>query len=180
MTDVKKVNSLKVSQPSMAEAADYLEELERKRDSGPDGSCIGQRIRLPGDKIDAAVSFWKPIYLSYTVDKRLLNGIEAYDLGDDKLQGGKGKGDPGPYIAMCNLMALEAIRMMGDSWPTIEDAEQLSAGTEKEREIADFWKKTFSPTVFQVKWAWTSAMSVMAGNPAAIKELLYQYRDQLP
>jgi hypothetical protein len=173
-----KVNNLKVSQPSFAQAADYLEELERKRGSGPDGSCISQRVRLEGRKIDEAVSFWKPIYLSYTVEGRLLNGIEAYDLGDDKLQ--NGKADKAPYIAMCNLMALEAIRMMGDNWPTIEDAEQLSAGTDKERDVADFWKKTFSPTMFQVKWAWAAAMAVLAGNPGAIRELLYQYKDQLP
>lgn len=178
MTDVKKVNSLKLNHPSLGEAADYLEEIERRRGSGPDGSCIGQRARIPGEKLDAAVAFWKPIYLSYTVDGRLLNGIEAYDLGDDKLQ--NGKGDKAPYIAMCNLMALEAIRMMGESWPTIEEAVKLAAGTEKERDIADFWKKTFSPTKFQAEWAWHAAMAVMAGEPAATRELLYQYKDQLP
>lgn len=177
--DPRKLTHLKQSRPGMADAADYLEEMERKKAAGPDGSAISQRVRVEGRKMDEAVAFWKKIYLSYTVEGRLLNGIEAYDLGDPKVQG-KYDADQACYIAMCNLMALEALRMMGDSWPTVEHAEELAAGSERERDLADFWKKTFGPTVFQCQWAWSAAMAVMAGSPAATQELLYQYKEQLP
>jgi hypothetical protein len=174
----KKLNNLKVDNPSLGEAADFLEDLEKKKDSGPEEGIIAQRARIPGERLEAAMSFWKQIYLSYSVEGRLLNGIEAFDLGDEKRH--HSQADKAPYIAMCNLMALEAILRMGDTWPTVEDPAKMAGGTERERDIADFWKKTFGPTLFQARWAWSAAMAVMAGEPSATQELLYQYKSQLP
>lgn len=175
--ELGKLNHHKVDQPSFEEAAEIMDHLDRKKSDGPENSVIGQRARIPNDKVEAAVSFWKPIYFSVTAEGRLLNGVEAYDLGNAEHQVHP---DKAIYIAMCNLMALTALRMMGDSWPTMEDAADLAAGTERERDIAGFWKNTYAPTLFQARWAWSAVMAVLAGDPTATKELIYNYKDQLP
>lgn len=175
--EVGKLNNLKVGQPALDEAADIMEQLALKDEQGPTAAVIANKVRIPQDRLDKAVAFWKPIYFSVTAEGRLLNGVEAFDLGNEKHQVHPEKG---PYIAMCNLMALSALKMMGESWPTMEDAANLSAGTERERDIADFWKKTYAPTIFQARWAWTAVMAIMAGEPTATQELLYKYQDQLP
>ena len=77
-------------------------------------------------------------------------------------------------------MALEAITMMGNNIPTSAHATLLAYATEREKEVAGFWKDNFAPTEFQVEWAWAAALAVMAGDPSATAELLDNYRDQLP
>lgn len=179
MKDAKEVGpltNLKLNKEGLADAADLMAELER-RDAIETGAVIAQRVHLPGERIEAATAFWKKIYYSITAEGRTLNGVEAYDLGDDKMQDHPEKVI---YIAMCNLMAIDAIRIMGDTWPTIDDAMYLFKGTERERDLADFWKKNYAPTLFQAKWAWAAALGVMAGNPAAMNEILYNFKLQLP
>ena len=166
----------KVNVGSFADAADILEGIEKHR-SEEANSVIGRRVHISEDKIETVIAFWKPIYFSITKDGRYLNGVEAYELGDPKMTSSPNQA---PYIAMCNLMALEAIKIMGDNHPTVEDVEHLAFGTGREAEIADFWHITFAPTVFQSQWAWRAALAVMAGDPVATKELLQDFRDQLP
>jgi hypothetical protein len=129
--------------------------------------------------VEAAISFWKPIYFSVSVEGRLMNGIEAYELGDpDKTKGTKC--NKAPYIAMCNLMALEGLLMIGEQMPTAEEGVLLCYASDREKEIAEFWKETFAPTEFQVQWAWKAVLGVKAGNKIAIAEILQNYKDQLP
>jgi hypothetical protein len=170
------VSSSGVSNPSVHELGAIFEQFakERSKDREP---VVATRIHIPDDKVDLAITFWKPKYFDYLVDGRHLNGIEAYDLGDPKKTE---RPNQVPYIAMCNLMALEAVRKMGDQSPTTEDADLLIFGTEREREIADFWKQTFAPTLFQSQWAWKGALAIMAGSKIAFSEFLENYRDQLP
>lgn len=150
--------------------------IKEMEDFDPE-AIITQRVHIPAAKIEQAITFWKPLYFNYKKDKRLLNGIEAYELGDPKITPSP---NAVPYIAMCNLITLEALLRMGDQSPTVEAATDLAYATEREREIADFWHKTFYPTEFQVEWAWTAAMAVMAGDPIATNEILEDYRQQLP
>jgi hypothetical protein len=137
---------------------------------------ISQRVHVQPEKIERAISFWKPRYFDYIVEGRHLNGVEAYVLGDPSKTEHP---NPVPYIAMCNLMALEALRMMGNQLPTVENPELMMLGSEREREISDFWKKCFAPTLFQVQWAWSAAMAVMAGEPGATAEILENYAHQI-
>jgi len=166
----------KVNVTTPADVVDVLQDIQRQRESETK-SVIAQRVIVPMDKVERAIQFWKPIYFSATKEGRLLNGIEAYELGDPKITP---KPDKGPFIAMCNLMALECLKMMGDHWPTVDDAKLLAFGTEREREVADFWHQQFAPTAFQADWAWKGCMAVLAGEPHSTSELLVSFRDQLP
>ena len=135
--------------------------------------------------IEEAISFWRNVYLGTTVGKgseaRHLNGSEAYKLGSEEGAAElELKMDKAPYIAMCNLMALEALKMMGDQMPTTPEAAHLAFASEREKEICDFWHQTFAPTSFQAEWGWKAALSVMAGEPYSTEELLSNYKVQLP
>jgi hypothetical protein len=144
-----------------------------------DGEAAISRLNtVQGKKIDLALSFWKQIYFQYSIEKRLLNGIEAYEMGDDKNP--DAKCDKAPYIAMCNLMVLEALKMMGDQMPTTEKATLLPFSSEREKEISSFWKETFAPTEFQAEWAWKAVLAILAGDPVASSEVLENFREQLP
>lgn len=162
------------------EAVGRLYEMIEQRLRSDEGkAAIERRVSIHSRKVEAAISFWKPIYFSKVVDGRLLNGIEAYQLGDES-RTAQSECDKAPYIAMCNLMALEAIRMMGDQMPTAEKAVLLAYASDREKEIAVFWKEIFSPTEFQAEWAWKAALSVLAGDPVATSEILDNYKLQLP
>jgi hypothetical protein len=152
--------------------------MQRSR-SNKGVAAIERRVYVQPGKVDAAIRFWKPIYFNRTVEGRLLNGIEAYELGDPAKTPGV-KCDKGPYIAMCNLMALEAIKIMGDEMPTAEKASMLAFATDREKEISAFWKNMFAPTEFQANWAWNAVLAVLVGNPGAQSEILDKYREQLP
>jgi hypothetical protein len=153
-----------------------LENIQREKDSETK-KIIAQRVPLDLARIERAIEFWKNVYFSEKKDGRFLNGIEAYELGDRKIT-------PVPnqavFIAMSNLMALEALKMMGNHWPTTPDAQMLAFATEQEKEVADFWHKQFAPLAFQAEWAWKACLSVMAGEPHSTNDLLVQFRDQLP
>lgn len=142
-------------------------------------AVLDKRVSVPNRKVETALSFWKRIYFSHEVEGRLLNGIEVYELGDPK-KTPDSRCDKAPYIAMCNIMALEAIIMMGNEMPTAEKAILLAYASDREKEISKFWKVAFAPTEFQAEWAWKAALAVLAGNPAAINEMLDEYRLQLP
>ena len=165
--------------PNIEKMAEVFAAVIQAKASQEGKAAIAQKVEVSRRKVESAISFWKPIYFNRTIDGRLLNGIEAYELGDPAKTPGT-KCDKAPYIAMCNLMALEAIIMMGENMPTSAHATLLAYATEREKEIAGFWKKTFAPTEFQVEWAWSAALSVMAGEPHATAELLDNYREQLP
>lgn len=141
-------------------------------------AAIEKRVYVQPQKVDAAIAFWKPIYFNTTIDGRLINGIEAFELGDP-VKTPSVKCDKGPYIAMCNLMALEAIKIMGEQMPTAEKAVLLAFASDREKEIAVFWKEMFAPTEFQAQWAWAAVLAVLVGNPGAASELLDKYREQL-
>ena len=142
-------------------------------------AAIEKRVYVQPAKVDAAIAFWKPIYFNVTIDGRLINGIEAYELGDEKKTPGV-KCNKAPYIAMANLMALEAIKIMGEQMPTAEKAVLLAFASDREKEIAVFWKNMFAPTEFQAQWAWQAVLAVLVGNPAAQDEILVNYKQQLP
>lgn len=164
----------------LIDVGEHLAKLDQAKEDETNESkesIISQRVAVPLAKIDAAVAFWKPIYFSATIDGRHLNGVEAYNLGDPAKSDHP---DQGPCIALMNLMALEALRIMGDEWPTVEDPQTMVFGIEREQKIADFWKQTFAPTLFQAQWAWAAALAVMAGAPGATAEILDNYADQLP
>jgi len=152
-----------------------LQRLKTNRKEG----AIHRRIHISMQKVESAIAFWKKIYFENTIEGRFMNGIEAYELGDPVKTPGV-KCDKGPYIAMCNLMALEAIRMMGDEMPTAEKAELLAFASDREKEISAFWKEVFAPTVFMAEWSWKAVLAVLVGNPAAISEILDNYQVQLP
>ena len=158
---------------------DLIRAIEQKKKTLNGEAAIARREYVPLAKVEKAIAFWKSVYFRVTAEGRLLNGIEAYELGDPRRTPAT-QVDKGPYIAMCNLMALEAIRMMGEHMPTSEDAVTLAFASDREKEIAGFWKETFAPTAFQVEWAWKAALAVMAGEPHATKEVLEDYREQLP
>jgi hypothetical protein len=146
---------------------------------------IAQRVNVPLELIEKAILFWKNIYLETTLEEggqaRHLNGKEAHKLGT--FEGATELGlleDKGPYIAMCNLMALEAMRMMGQQMPTTADSGNLAFASEREKEICEFWHETFAPTAFQAEWAWKAALSVMCGEPYSTEEMLGNYKSQLP
>lgn len=144
------------------------------------GEAVLSRLKhVPRRKVEEAVSFWKPVYFSVSTEDRLINGIEAYELGDPEKTKGV-KCSKGPYIAMCNLMALEGILMMGEQMPTAEKGVMLCYASDREKEIAVFWKDTFAPTEFQVDWAWSGVLGVLSGNKIAISEILENYKDQIP
>lgn len=155
------------------------EMIEQRMKSDERIAVLDKRVSIHSRKIDAALSFWKPLYFSHSREGRLLNGIEAYELGDERKTHGS-KCNKTPYIAMCNLMALEALKRMGDQMPTAEKGVLLGYASDREKHIAEFWKLTFAPTEFQAEWAWKSVLAVLAGNPAAMSELLENYRLQLP
>jgi len=152
--------------------------IEQKRKSMEDEAALTKRVHVSSSKLDTARSFWRPYYFDVLIEGRHLNGIEAYELGDPE-KTPAGQINKSVYIAMCNLMAIEGVRMMGEKMPTSTDAILLAFATKREKEIADFWKKNFAPTEFQVEWAWKAALAVMAGDPVATRELLEDYRDQL-
>lgn len=136
--------------------------------------------RKPVDmgKVETAIAFWKNVYFSVLVDeKRLLNGIEAYELGDPAKHE---KPNPAPYIAMCNLMALEGLRKLGQENPSTTNPHRMLFGSDREQEIAGFWKNSFAPTLFQCEWAWSAILGLIGGNPVAIREMLTNYKEQLP
>lgn len=162
---------------TLDEAVADFEMVQKAKDEEPEHGALYRRVSVPLDKVEKALSFWKPIYFNITKEGRLLNGIEAYELGDPAITS---QPNPAPYIAMCNMMALEALRRMGDHNPTQEDARLLAHGTQREKDIAAFWKETFHPTAFQAEWAWKAVMAVMSGAPAAVAEILDKYMDQLP
>lgn len=165
------------SQPSV-DPMDLIRAIEQKQKTMKGEAAIARRENVPTRKIDKAVAFWKEIYFEATVDGRHLNGIEAYELGDPKKMPAA-QVNKSIYISMCNLMALEAIRMMGELMPTSEDAVTLAFATEREMEISKFWKDNFAPTEFQVEWAWKAALAVMAGEPHSTQEMLEDFRHQL-
>lgn len=143
----------------------YLELLKRKR------------IKTPMDKVEKSISFWKPLYFDYLIEGRHINGIEAHELGNPERNE---KPNPVPFIAMCNLMALEALRMLGDDTPTTTNPHKLATGSEKEQAIADFWKKSFQPLALQAEWAWSGVLAILVGEPYSWKELLLYPQNQLP
>lgn len=161
------------------EIARVLRVIIQKQMSEDDHPAIPRKVEVPTAKVELALGFWKPRYFDILVEDRHLNGIEAYNLGDPE-KTPAAKVNKVPYIAMCNLMALEAIRMMGEHMPTSEEAVLLAYATEREKEIAKFWKDNFAPTTFQVEWAWKAALAVMSGDPGATSELLDNYKVQLP
>lgn len=151
--------------------------VQQKRATMKEEPAIARLDPPSMSKVEEAIAFWKPIYFDRLVDGRHLNGIEAYELGDPKKTT---KPDKAPYIAMCNLMALEAIRRMGSQMPTATEAVLLAYASEREQEIADFWKNTFHPTEFQAEWAWKACLAVLVGDDLAQTELLVDYKKQLP
>ena len=174
--EVGKLNRLKPTNPNIIDVGQALVSIDDKKGYVPFDSSIAQRVAVPMDRVEQAITFWKPLYVNVKSEGRLLNGIEAFELGkDDRVHPEKT-----PYIAMCNLMALEALKIMGDAWPTVESPESLMHGGEREKLVADYWKKTFAPTIHQASWAWSAVMAVMAGNPPATSEILYKFREQLP
>ena len=171
--------------PAESEGIDFtdlerLYEVVMQRSRSNKGiAAIERRVYVQSEKVDAAIRFWKPVYFNHTVEGRMLNGIEAYELGDPSKTSGT-KCDKGPYIAMCNLMALEAIKIMGEQMPTAEKATMLAFASDREKEISAMWKNAFAPTEFQANWAWAAVLAVLVGNPGAHSELLDKYREQLP
>lgn len=171
-----KLNRLKLDTPGLLDVGKAIVDIEEFAGKKPENTIIAKRVHVPIGKIELAVSYWKPVYFSAKTEGRLLNGAEATELGNPKLHNPP---NPNILIAMCNLMALEALKRMGEFMPTVEDAEHLYKGIDREREIADFWKKTFAPTAFMAEWAWKAALAVMAGAPGASREILDDYREQL-
>lgn len=167
--------------PSMdvSEMARLFEAVVQRKDSIKGEAALSERVHVPVSKVNDAISFWKPVYFDRTIEGRQINGIEAYEMGDPEKTDGTAC-DQGPYIAMCNLMALEAIKMMGDQMPTAHKGVMLPYASEREQEIAKFWKETFAPTEFQCDWAWTACLGVLSGSQVATLEILDKYRDQLP
>lgn len=172
----KRRSQLVVNSQNPDEISDVLADIARQKEA-EEKRAIASKVRIPPDRIEAAIQFWKPVYFSVTKEGRFLNGVEAYELGDESKAEHP---DKGPYVAMCNLMALEAMKMMGDHWPTVVDAQLMAFATDREKEVAEFWKQTFAPTTFQAEWAWKACLSVMAGAPQATKEMLEDFRVQLP
>ena len=160
------------------EIARVLMVILQQKQSKEGVSAIASKVHIPISKIEQAINFWKPYYFDVVVEGRHLNGIEAYELGDPE-KTPAAQVNQSVYIAMCNLMALEALRMMGDNTPTSTEAVLLAYATDREKEIAGFWKDNFAPTKFQVEWAWKAALAVMAGDPLATKDMIDNYRDQL-
>jgi transposase len=161
------------------------EEIQEGKEGDYDESVIAQRVHVPLKLVEEAIKFWKGIYLEATIgegsEARHLNGVEAYKLGTEEGAAELGmRMDKAPYIGMCNLMALEALRRMGDAMPTTREAGHLAFAEEREAEICDFWHKSFAPTAFQAEWAWKAALAVMAGEPHSTEELLGNYKVQLP
>ena len=159
--------------------------IQEGKEAEYEEGIIAQRVHVPLKLVEEAILFWKNIYLETTVEDggktRYLNGKEAYKLGT--FEGAAQMGlleDKGVFIGMCNLMALEAIRMMGDQMPTTADSGNLAFASEREKEICDFWHETFAPTEFQAEWAWKAALSVMCGEPHSTEEMLGNYKAQLP
>ncbi len=177
--DVGKLSRLKPSNPNIIDVGEAIVNIDEHKGDKPLEAIIPQRMHIQSEHIERATQFWKPLYFNIRSEGRLLNGIEAYELGDDKIRAGK-QPDKIPYIAMSNLMALEALRLLGDTWPTVEAPEELMFGTDREKLVADFWKDTFAPTAFQANWAWSGVLAVLAGEPGATRELLYAYKEQLP
>jgi hypothetical protein len=153
--------------------------IQQRMASAKGEAILTNRASVNRQKVDSALSFWKPVYFGVSVEDRLMNGIEAYELGDPEKTKGI-KCNKGPYIAMCNIMALEAILMMGEQMPTAEEGVLLAYASDREKDVCKFWKEVFAPTEFQVQWAWKAALGVMSGNKIAISELLEVYQDQLP
>src|SRR5574338_642279 len=122
MSDVGKLNRLRPTPPSLLDVGEAIVNIEDKKGDVPWDSVIDKRVHVPSDKVEQALAFWKPLYFGITTEKRLLNGIEAYELGNEKTTN---KPNKVPYIAMCNLMALEAIKLMGDTYPTVEAPEEM-------------------------------------------------------
>ena len=171
-----KASILKVDNLTPDRIADILGDIQQQKDAST-LSVIAQKVDVSSGKIDLAMAFWKPVLFGTLKEGRQLNGIEAYELGDDK---NNVNPDKGPYIAMCNIMALEALRIMGDHHPTVTDAKMMAFATDREKEVCDFWHQSFAPTAFQAEWAWKAVLAVLAGDPIATRELLDSYRDQLP
>ncbi len=179
--EYKGLDKLKIANPSLSELGDEYVAMDKLKGTSPDEKIISQKVTIPRAKIERAIQFWKPRYFDYTVEdkegSRLLNGIEAYELGDPKLHDPP---NPVPYIAMCNLMALEALIRIGEQGPTTEKADRLGYGSEREKDISDFWKNTFAPTSFQANWAWTAVMAVLAGEPYSTADMIDRFQEQLP
>lgn len=173
------VPSSDVNLQDVAEMARLHEAAQQIRLSMNDEPALSKRVPVPLEKIEEAIAFWKPVYFNHTVENRQLNGIEAYELGDPEKTPGS-ECDKGPYIAMCNLMALEAVKMMGDQMPTAHRGIMLAYASDREKEICKFWKDTFAPTEFQTDWAWSACLGALSGAQVATIELLDRYRDQLP
>jgi len=152
--------------------------IEQRKASANGDAALTNKALIPRSKVEKALSFWKPAYFSIMREGRHLNGIEAYELGDPTKTMGV-KCNKGPYIAMCNIMALEGLLMMGEQMPTAEEGLLLAYASEREQEIATFWKETFAPTEFQAQWAWKAILGVIAGNSIAISEMLENYQDQV-
>lgn len=180
---IGRVGESRVSEPGLSKDPQDLARvwmaIEQKRASMEGEAAIAQLVNVPRKKIEIAVAFWKPLYFDVLIDGRHLNGIEAYELGDPS-KTPEAKVNKSIYIAMCNLMALEGILMMGSNMPTSTEAVLLAFATKREKEVAAFWKKNFAPTEFQVEWAWKACLAVLAGDPSATAELLDNYRLQLP
>ena len=161
------------------------QDIQEGKEGTYDDGAISQRVHVSPSKIETALTFWKNILFSTTIEDggkaRQLNGREAYELGTEAgATALKKKMDKAPYIAMCNIMALEGIRMMGDQMPTTTSIANIGFASEREQEVCDFWHRTFAPTSFQADWAWNAALSVMAGEPHSTRELLDDYESQIP
>ena len=138
-----------------------------------------KKAKVPLDKIESLIIFWKDRYFRFTIEGRHLNGMEAEELANPKYHEDPRNANNVPYIAMCNLMMLEAVRMMGDQNPTTTNVHKLPYASDREKAISDFWKKTFQPLAFQAEWAWSSALALMVGNPQAWSDLIDNYQEQL-
>jgi hypothetical protein len=123
--------------PDIEKMAEIFAAVIQAQNSKAGKAVLAQKVSVPMRKVESALSFWKPIYFNAAVEGRHLNGIEAYELGDPKKTPGV-KCDKGPYIAMCNLMALEAIMMMGENMPTSAQATLLAYATDREKEIDNY------------------------------------------
>ena len=108
-----------------------------------------------------------------------MNGIEAHEMGNPKRHDDPLQANHVPFIAMCNLMALEAVKMLGEQNPTTTNCHKLANGSDREKEISDFWKKTFQPIALQAEWAWSAVLALISGSEDAWDQIINNHHEQL-
>jgi hypothetical protein len=138
-----------------------------------------RRVRVPMGKIDQLISFWKDKYFRFTIEGRHMNGLEVEQLANPKTFEDPREANYVPYVAMCNLMLLEALRLLGEDNPSTTNCHKLAFGSEKEMAIADLWKKNFQPLAFQAEWAWAGALAILVGEPQSWSDIIDNYHEQL-